>query len=185
MFDYIIIIISLGLVIFLIANEYGDYEKQSFKDRHYIVLNESDKTKAAALLHLLVDDIKKLIKHLNKRFPHHESVQLITQRFNPNTISEGSPHNRDFTYTENKGEKLIICLRDKETMKLHHKNLLLFPLIHEIAHQGVRDYTGHGPEFIRVFRFLLQQAEEIGIYKRINFDTTPRKYCNMTIDSHP
>ncbi len=166
-------------------NERGDFEKHTYKETDYIVLNEKDKKKAAALLHLLIKDIKQLIKHLKQFYGHKPEVQLIIKRFNPKNISEGSPHNRDFTYTENKGERLVMCLRNKETMKLHQKNLLLFPLIHELAHQGVESYTGHGVEFQRVFKFLLTQATEIGIYKPIDFENSPQKYCSMTIDSHP
>lgn len=185
MLNYFIIFISIVLIIYLMSNERGDFEKQKFKEGDYIVLNEDDKKKAAALLHLLVADIKQLIHHLKQNHPNNLHVKLIVKRFNPKNISEGSPHNRDFTYTENKGQRLVMCLRDKETMKLHKKNLLLFPLIHELAHQGVPEYTGHGPEFIKVFKFLLEQAEEAGIYKPIDFNKSPQKYCSMTIDSHP
>lgn len=183
--EILFLFVLFVLIIYLISNEHGDFEKQTFKDQDFFVLNEKDKKKAAAMLHLLIKDIKQLIKHLKQNFGDRQDVQLIIKRFNPKNISEGSPHNRDFTYTENKGQRLVMCLRDKETMKIHNKNLLLFPLIHEIAHQGVQTYTGHGIEFIRVFKFLLQQAEEIGIYKPIDFNNFPTKYCNITIDSKP
>ena len=183
--NLLILFVSIILILYLMANEHGDFEKQQFKEHDFQVLNEEDKKGAAALLHLLVKDVKVLIKHLKQNHGDKESVKLIIKRFNPKNISEGSPHNRDFTYTENKGQRLVMCLREKETMKLHQKNLLLFPLLHELAHQGVAEYTGHGPEFIRVFKFLLTQAKEIGIYKHIDFENSPKKYCSMTIDSHP
>lgn len=183
--NFLLIFVSIVLIIYFMSNERGEFERHTFKDSDYLVLNEKNKKKAAALLHLLVKDIKVLIKHLKQKYPNNKHVRLIIQRFNPNNISEGSPHNRDFTYTENKGERLVMCLRDKETMKLHNKNLLLFPLIHELAHQGVPEYTGHGPEFVRVFQFLLNEAKEIGIYKHIDFENSPRKYCSMTIDTQP
>lgn len=182
--NFVLIFITI-ILIYLMSNERGDFQKQKIKNAEYFVLNENDKQRAAALLHLLVSDIKKLIKHLKQNHGEKELVQLIVKRFNPKNISEGSPHNRDFTYTENKGERLVICLRDKENMKLHNKNLLLFPLLHELAHQGVSNYTGHGIEFIKVFKFLLEQSKEIGIYKHIDFTNSPKKYCSITIDSHP
>ncbi len=185
MLNYLIIFVIIVLIIYLMSNERGDFEKQKFKEGDYLVLNEDDKQKAAALLHLLVGDIKQLIHYLKQNHPNNLHVKLIVKRFNPKNISEGSPHNKDFTYTENKGERLVMCLRDKETMKLHQKNLLLFPLIHELAHQGVPEYTGHGPEFIKVFKFLLEQAQAAGIYQPIDFNNAPQKYCSMTIDSHP
>ncbi len=181
----VLLLTSVVIIIYLMNNERGDFEKQTFKESDFLVLNEEDKEKAAAMLHLLVKDMKTLVQHLKQHYNNRLDVQLIIKRFNPKNISEGSPHNRDFTYTENKGEKLVICLRDKETMKIHQKNLLLFPLIHELAHQGVENYTGHGIEFLKVFRFLLKQAEEIGIYKPHDFNNNPTKYCNMTIDAHP
>lgn len=181
----IIILTLVILIIYLMSNERGDFEKHKYKEGDYMVLNENDKDKAAAMLHLLIKDIKVLIKHLKQKYPNNPHVKLIVNRFNPKNISEGSPHNRDFTYTENKGERLVMCLRDKKTMQLHNKNLLLFPLIHELAHQGVESYTGHGQEFVKVFKFLLREAKIIGIYKHIDFQNSPRKYCSMTIDTHP
>ncbi len=183
----LLIFIIIVLIIYLTFNERGNFEKHIFNDatHSFIVLNENDKDKAAKMLHLLVEDVKHLINHLKQQYPTNEHVKLIIQRFNPKNISEGSPDNKDFTYTENKGENLVICLRDKETMKIHQKNLLLFPLLHELAHQGVYAYSGHGQEFIKVFKFLLEEAEKIGIYKSIDFKNTPTKYCSMTINSHP
>ncbi len=183
--NILIIFILIILIIYLNYNDRGDFEKHTFRDNDYIVLNEHDKDKAAAMLHLLVKDIKQLIQHLKQKYPNNINVKLIIQRFNPKNISEGSPYNKDFTYTENKGQRLVMCLREKETMKIHQKNLLLFPLLHELAHQGVPEYSGHGPEFIKVFKFLLEEAEKLGIYKPINFNKSPTKYCSMTIDSHP
>jgi len=183
--NIVFILLIILIMLYLINNERGDFEKHFFKDSDFLVLNEPDKNKAAAMLHLLVNDIKKLLFYLKQYYGDREDVQLIIKRFNPKNISEGSPYNRDFTFTENKGQRLVMCLRDKETMKIHSKNLLLFPLLHELAHQGVKEYTGHGDEFIIVFKFLLKHAEEIGIYKPHDFKNNPVKYCNMVIDSNP
>lgn len=183
--NILIIFTLIVLIIYLKSNERGNFDKHTFKDTDYIVLNEKDKDKAANMLHYLINDIKQLINHLKQKYPNNSHVKLIIKRFNPKNISEGSPDNKDFTYTENKGQNLVICLRDKETLQIHQKNLLLFPLLHELAHQGVYEYSGHGPEFIRVFKFLLDEAEKLGIYKPIDFNNSPTKYCSMTIDSHP
>lgn len=92
-----------------------------------------------------------------------------------------TPENSSYTsYTINKGEKLIFCLRSKENGKIHDVNLLMYVVLHEMAHVACPVY-GHGPLFKKIFAFLVARAIEMGLYKKIDFRNNPQEYCGITI----
>ena len=92
--------------------------------------------------------------------------------------------NNSTSYSVAKGKKLVLCLRSKKDKRIHDKNLLIFVNIHELAHIMSISY-GHNAEFMQNFKFLLNEAIEMGIYKKINFFAKPREYCGMTVSSSP
>ena len=75
-------------------------------------------------------------------------------------------------------------MRSKDDKKIHDKNLIMFVIIHELAHLASDTY-GHNEEFMRNFRFLLQNALDMGYYQYINFMRSPKEYCGMQITSSP
>lgn len=80
----------------------------------------------------------------------------------------------DKSYTINK-DKIFMCLKDKNG-EYYPLNMLLYVLIHELAHR-VNDFdVGHTPKFYEIFEQLLQQATELGIYN----PSIPviQNYCN-------
>ena len=44
---------------------------------------------------------------------------------------------------------------------------------------------GHEPEFWNTFKLLLKIAIEHGIYKNIDFNSTPKEYCGVNITDTP
>ncbi len=73
------------------------------------------------------------------------------------------------SYTVNK-KKIYLCLYDKKTGELYNKNMLVYVLLHELAHvlnEGNPDPQqdiGHTEAFHAVFDKLLDRAEELGVY---------------------
>lgn len=73
------------------------------------------------------------------------------------------------SYTVNK-KKIYLCLYDKKTGELYNKNMLVYVLLHELAHvlnEGNADPAqdiGHTEAFHAVFDKLLDRAEELGVY---------------------
>ena len=65
------------------------------------------------------------------------------------------------SYTINK-EKVYLCLKNKEG-EYYPDSMLLFVLIHEIAH-SLCDEVGHTDKFNEIFQDLLNRATELGIY---------------------
>ena len=60
----------------------------------------------------------------------------------------------------------------------------MFVAIHEIAHIMTKS-IGHKPEFWNNFKFLLENAKEIGVYTPEDYKKNPRSYCGMKITDNP
>lgn len=158
--------------------------KTEIDNKEYAVQSEfPDKKEAGELLAELNNIVKYFLQELGKNYPSDQRISRLLKKY-PGTddILEGNPINdTDSTaYSISKGEKLVICLRSKKTKKLHEKNLLMFVIIHELAHIMSESY-GHNAEFYENFKFLLKQAMKYGVYKSINFTMNPKEYCGMTI----
>ena len=63
-------------------------------------------------------------------------------------------------------------------------NTIVFVTIHEIAHIMTEEEQ-HPPIFWKNMKFILEQAEEIGLYVPINYNENPESYCGQIINSTP
>jgi hypothetical protein len=120
-----------------------------------------------------------------------ERVVQLKSRYKVDRISEISPLNPSgsTSYTENKGEKLVLCLRNKEPnaqgkYEFHDINLIMFVVLHELTHV-MNDRWGHKMQFWQLFKFVLKNAVECGIYKPVDYRRDPARYCGMDITYNP
>lgn len=118
-------------------------------------------------------------------------VAQLQERYQVDKISEISPLNPSgsTSYTENKGEKLVLCLRSKTPNaqgehEFHDINLIMFVELHELTHV-MNDRWGHTQIFWKLFKFLLKEAVECGVYNPINYRDNPQVYCGMNITYNP
>ena len=90
-----------------------------------------------------------------------EEIEMLIDRFNPDNISESTPDDKYTSYSVNKGEKIIFCIREKVNGKNPHEiidiNTLMFVAIHELAHVMTKS-IGHGDDFWNNMRYLLSVA---------------------------
>jgi predicted metal-dependent hydrolase len=147
----------------------------------------SDKSQAANTLAVIKSKMNKLIDYLQmniKEFPAYtKNITDLVKRTRKIYIME-TPKDEKFTsYTINKGEKIVFCLRSKILHTIHDLNTILYVCIHELAHCATESF-GHTPEFKENFKFLLIQANKIGIYKITNYRLNPTDYCGMTINEY-
>ena len=59
-----------------------------------------------------------------------------------------------------------------------------FVVLHELAHIMTKS-IGHTKEFWNNFKFLLQNAADIGVYTPIDYKRKPKEYCGMKITDNP
>jgi hypothetical protein len=147
-----------------------------------------DRTKikdAVDLLAEVVNKMKRLVDYVYKTYPDDPSVIKLKQNFNPNKITETLPTSELTAYSENKGEKMAFCLnKTKNTDTLIDLNTLTFVAIHELSHTMTTS-IGHKQEFWKNFKFLLENAVKIGIYKPVDYKKENQSYCGMTITDNP
>ena len=60
----------------------------------------------------------------------------------------------------------------------------MYVALHEISHIATKS-VGHTDEFWKNFKFFIEQAHILNIYKPIDYKKTPAKYCGMEITDNP
>ena len=63
-------------------------------------------------------------------------------------------------------------------------NTITFVALHEMAHIITKS-IGHTDKFWKNFKFLLQQAIKLGIYKKVDYSANPKTYCGMKVTDTP
>lgn len=184
-----IVIASFIIIIayMYVENKYNDvgYEVATFDNRRYLVRNLDDRQEAANLLAKIRKNLEDLCDDLKKVYPKNDAVNRLIIKFNPESISETAKNSKYTSYSVNKGEKIVLCLRARDdTEKLIDENTLMFVSLHEIAHIMTKS-VGHKREFWKNFKFLLKHAIKIGLYKHEDYNTKPKKYCGIMITDTP
>ena len=139
----------------------------------------------ADLLAKVTVKMKKLVSHVGQKYPDKPCVIRLKKKFNPKAVNETLPTSEYTAYSENKGEKLAFCVtKQREGGDLIGENTLTFVSIHELSHIASKK-IGHGDEFWKNFKFLLQNAKEIGIYEPRDYKKKSITYCGMKITDNP
>ena len=155
--------------------------------RAYKVQNLPDKEEAAERMCKLRANLIRIVEHFkDTNYKQDEPYQRMIMNFNPDVLEENDITADSTSYSENKGEKIVVCLRDKTTppYPFIEENTVMFVLIHEMAHL-MTSSLGHTPEFWTNFRKLLHDCIQIGVYSPVNYAKNPVKYCGMTITDSP
>jgi hypothetical protein len=156
--------------------------------RVYRVRDMADKQQAADLIAKVRVKIAKLYTILKSKFPDKPQVRQWVQNFTPepSRFLEATPDAEHTSYSVNKGEKVHLCLRQREgnNESLVDENVMVFVSLHEMAH-AITPTVGHGPDFWNNFGWLLKQAEAAGIYQYQNFKARPVSYCGLQITDSP
>jgi hypothetical protein len=123
-----------------------------------------------------------------------EAVRRLLARYNPDNLAENSPKDPsgDTSYTLDKGAVVAICLRERDPAAsgdprvhdIHDLDTLTFVTLHEMAHIAIED-VDHPPRFWSAFRFILEEAEDAGLYTSPRYAQAPRQYCGVRIDYNP
>jgi hypothetical protein len=76
-------------------------------------------------------------------------------------------------------QNVYICIRDPKTGNFYHHDILVYVLLHEIAHVITDTYSikTHDSAFYKNFNFLLKKALEKNILSEI--PKVPNDYCGL------
>ena len=162
-----------------------EYVKSKVDNKKYLVRKMPDKQRAADLLANIRIKLVKLCDYLELKHSDSKKVYRLIKRFKSDNITESSPTEKYTSYSVNKGEKIVFCLRSRdERQKLVDENVMMFVALHELAHIMTKS-VGHTDEFWNNFRYLLKKAIKLGLYKDVNFEKNPVDYCGTKITNSP
>ena len=200
--SFFFILICITIFYIYLENKAADVTYVNKNNVEFLVRNLPDKEKAALLLSKIRGRLIKLVdyveeqskrsqenndKNLNKLYTKEklDAVRRLRKNFKPNNITESSPGNKYTSYSINKGDKIVFCIRSKgKDNTLVDINTMMFVAIHELAHLMTKS-IGHTTEFWDNMRFLLERALEINIYTKQDFNKNPVDYCGTKITDTP
>jgi hypothetical protein len=206
--------ITALLILVLLALYYVQYQhlterviQGSKTKRAWSVVGSYENSKEAAeALSRLHDKLIVFFRHLTEKYHISETDEEIAncknhiyggrkreiayhilRDYNPDRVYENNPAvSSDTSYTINKGASLYMCVRNrKNPNKIENDDLLLFVMLHELSHIGNVRSWGHGTDFWAIFKHVLHEAEESGIYKPVQYAYNPQTFCGLEITYNP
>jgi hypothetical protein len=183
----LIILIIIFFGIYYVYNYYINEGlikvKSKIDNEEYTVQIKEDAVEAADLIATIKGKLNTLMEHLEKTYgDKDERVIMLNQNYRPNRLSEGVDTPGYTSYSVNKGEKIVLCLRNKD--KLVDLNTMMFVVLHEFAHLATQS-IGHTEEFWTNFKWILEESTNIGIYVKQDFKNNNVDYCGIKITSTP
>lgn len=181
--ELFVIFVMVVIIVMFIQRQRGEVEyfKSSVDERYYLVRKLPDMKDAADYLADINKKLVKLVRHMVAKYPDNDDVLQLYKNYKPDSISEGSADTGYTSYSINKGEKIILCIRQKDKTFVD-KNIVMYVAIHEIAHVMTKD-VGHTKSFWSNFKFLLEEAININVYNRQDFNNIPQEYCGIEINN--
>jgi len=181
---FIVSIIALLIILFLYyEHKYSELTMvtSSINDKPYLVRNRDDKLAAANMLATIVKRIDILIQYSIK----HKKFNRLVKKYNPNNISESLSNSKYTSFSVNKGEQIVFCIRNKDPKQsIVDLNTLMFVAIHELAHILSKS-VGHNDEFWGNMRSLLKVGIKLNIYTPVDYSKYPTPYCGINITATP
>jgi len=190
----ILIFLTMFIIIYKLVFKSRIITVEAFDKTPYLVNDLPDSQIAANILARIMIIMNTLVNKIIYEYDNYKKsnteeddtyikyIRTIKERLPYVKISE-SPLNSKFTsYSVNKGEELVFCIRSKTTRKIHPLNELLYVSIHEIAHIGCPE-IGHTELFRLINLYLLKKAVCYGLYIYIDYFETNKDYCGMTLSS--
>jgi len=185
------ILISIIIVfayIFFVLNRNNLVYVETNSGTKFMVQKDNDKKNKGELLNQIVQRMYTLKNHLIKNKSSDKEFEeywdQLEKNFTPSrtVIYETDPKTNLTSYSVNKGEELSVCLRSKKTGQLHEINLLMYVVIHEMAHFACPE-IGHGELFKKIFKKMTEEAIKLNLYSQVDYGENPVEYCGMILSS--
>lgn len=187
-FSTIIIGFLLIIIIIFIYHNYRKdviYLRSRLDNKTYKVYDLKYKQLAADTLARIRIKLTNLCLKLKQTHPNDDRIVRLIDKFDPEMIIENEPNSKNTSYSINKGEKIVLCLRSRDGKhRIVKENIITFVALHELAHIMTLS-VGHTKEFWDNFEFLLREAIKYGYYVDVDFSATPYEYCGVKITDTP
>jgi len=151
----------------------------------YMVRKKPNMQEAADMLARVRASLQRLVRRLSNAYLSDERVRRLKAKFSDSDVREVEANSKYTSYSVNKGERLVFCLRSRDAQEnLVDMNTIMFVALHEMAHIMTKS-IGHTSEFWENFRFLLAHAIHWRMYTPVNFRRRPQPYCGTHITDTP
>lgn len=156
------------------------YFTSSVNGRKYMVRRAPDAAKVADRLAVLESTLHTFLARGLELVPGDPRLESIRAKWD-GTLSETEAF-EDVAFTVDK-RSVSVCLRDSQG-NLEPLNNSLFVLFHELAHVCNQSY-GHDAAFWDAFKFLLEVAEKVNVYRHDDHDSGASTYCGHPLGASP
>lgn len=175
-------LLLIGVFLSIVANEPKGEEVVLHRGRTYSVRKDvDDPISAAETLDALRERLLLLLQHLDPTNPYHQTLMRKIPETRLRENLQRVPDASLTSYSVNKGEEIVMCLRDPRTKRLYDLDTLTYVIIHEAAHVACPE-TGHTPLFRDIFADLLSIAvHKARILRHTDFVASPKEYCGVVI----
>ena len=182
--DVFIVIILISFIFFYVKKNYGEveYVKSNEDGKKYLVKRLPDAQEAANILARINKKLTLLVNHILSKYPENADAIRLYDNFNPENVSEGLPDAGYTSYSINQGERLILCIRQKDTNEFVDENVAIYVAVHELGHIAITE-VGHTPYFWKTFKWLLEEAVLIGIYTKVDYAKNNKPYCGIQLST--
>ena len=188
----IILTTVLALIIILIILFYFGYTtynvvyvKSDIDNQLYLVRDLPDKQYASNMLARIKKNIMDLNNYLATNKDNYKEYQTYIDQLSEKVpyivIMESTEDSAYTSYSVNKGEQIVFCIRSRRHKnEIHDLNLMMYVVLHELSHVACPEY-GHTSLFKKIFAFITNTAISLDMYKKIDFIDNPLEYCGLTI----
>lgn len=189
--DYgtLVFFVLLLVVGYLVYDTYWNRETEMVRatedGRMYLVRSLPDKEDAANLLAKIRARLDQTVAHFAKTEPSDPRTKRLLANYDPTKLMEGNEDVKYTSYSINKGEKIVFCMRSRDGKNtLVDLNTMMFVALHELGHL-ITVSIGHTDEFWDNFKWILEGAVNIGVYQDRDYKTSPQPYCGIKITDSP
>lgn len=177
--DAFVVVALAAVLLMYVRRHYGEveYVRSSLDGREYLVRKLPDSARAADLLAELNARLTRLVRHMAAKHPDDEAVRRLYENYDPEALSEGGTEAGYTSYSVNKGEKIVLCLRQRDDSFVA-VNVLMYVAVHELGHL-MSASVGHNDEFWGNFRRVLREAVATGEYTKVDFAAEPHSYLSL------
>lgn len=181
--EVFVIFVLVVIILSYLRQVYNEveYVRSDVDGREYLMRHLPDRKQAADLLARVNKKLNKLVQHIAAKFPDNPAAVQLYNNYNPDSISEGGVEVGYTSYSVNKGEKIVLCIRQRDN-SLVDENVVMYVAVHELGHLATNE-VGHTDKFWENFKWILEEAIAIGLYKHVDYEKNPQRYCGITISS--